>query len=80
MGKTPGGFAQAVWIRARSEWYRHNISIRELVGISGKLVQSDGKAKVLEGQEVWEEWVGQPVKDTDWRRRAKEQSRGQRRA
>ena len=30
---------------------------------------------LVEGQEVWEEWVGQPVEDTDWRRRAKEQLR-----
>ena len=52
-----------------------------MVGISGQLVQSDGKAEVLvEGQEVWEEWVGQPVEDTDWRRRAQEQFRAMEKA
>ena len=27
---------------------------------------------LVEGQEVWEEWTGQPVDDTDWRRGAKD--------
>ena len=40
-------------------------------------ITKDGEEEVLvEGQEVvCEEWVGQPVGDTDWRRRAKEQLR-----
>ena len=38
------------------------------------MVQTDGGAEALvDGQEVWEEWCGQSVVDTDWMRRMKEQ-------
>ena len=36
VGKTPEGFVQAVWVKSRSEWCRHNINKRELVGVSTK--------------------------------------------
>ena len=35
VGVTSGGFKQAVGIRSRSEWCRHSINKRELVGITG---------------------------------------------
>ena len=45
---------------------RHNISRKGLVArASGQLMQSDGEAAVLpvvQGQEVWGEWVGVPYK------------------
>ena len=36
----------------------------------------------MEGQEVWEEWTGHSVEDTDWRilRKAKEQLRAMEKA
>ena len=55
-------------VRSRTKWCR-----QQLVGITGRLAEADGKEEVLvEGQEVWEEWTGQPVDDTDWRRGAKD--------
>ena len=56
MGRTSGGFKQAVGIRTKREWCRHSMSREKLVEISGKLVQADldGGAKALvEGQEVY---------------------------
>ena len=31
---------------------------------------------LVEGQEVWEEWTGQTVEDTEWRKEVKGQWRG----
>ena len=52
-----------------------------MVDIAGQRVQADGGSEMLvEGQEVWEEWVEQTVEDTKWRKevagqwRAKEQA------
>ena len=54
----------------------HKMSRKQLVGISGQRVQADGGREVLvEGQEVWEEWTGQVVEDTEWREKVKEQWR-----
>ena len=40
--------------------------------ITGQMVQADGGSELLvEGQEVWEEWTGQTVEDTRWRKEAK---------
>ena len=53
------------------------------MGVSGQLVQADVEAEALvEGQEVWEEWTGHSVEDTDWRilRKAKEQLRAMEKA
>ena len=81
VGRTPGGFEQAVGIRTRREWCRHNMSREKLVGISGQMVQAEGVAEALvEGQEVWEEWTGQRVEDTYWRRKAKGQLRAMEKA
>ena len=69
VGRTPGGFEQAVGIRTRRERCRHNMSREKLVGISGQMAQTEGVPEALvEGQEVWGEWTGQRVGDTDWRR------------
>ena len=63
-------------IRSRKEWYRHKMSRKHLVGISGQRVHADGGREVLvEGQEVWEEWTGQVVADTEWRGKVKGQWR-----
>ena len=68
VGRTAGGFEQAVRIRCRQEWHTHRMSRSQLVEIIGQRVQADGSSGVLvEGQEVWEEWTGQAVEDTEWR-------------
>ena len=39
-----------------------------IVGVTGQRVQADGGSEVMvEGQEVWEDWVGQTVENTGWR-------------
>ena len=77
VGRTAGGVEQAVGIRCRQEWHRHKMSREQLVGTTGQRVQADGDKEVLmEGQEIWEEWTGQAVVDTEWRKVVK----GQRRA
>ena len=35
---------------------------------------------LVEGQEVWEEWTGQAVEDTEWRKEAKGQWRAKEQA
>ena len=41
----------------------------QLVGTTGQRVQADGGREVLmEGQEIWEEWTGKVVDDTEWRK------------
>jgi hypothetical protein len=81
VGRTAGGVEQAVGIRCRQEWYRHKMSREQLVGITGQRVQADGSKEVLvEGNEVWEEWTGQAVEDTEWRRQAKGQWRAKEQA
>ena len=70
VGRTAAGFDQAVGVRSRQEWYmyRYKMSRKQLVDISGQRVQADGGREVLvEGQEVWEEWMGQTAEDTDRR-------------
>ena len=81
VGRTTGGFEQAVSIRSRQEWYRYEMNREQLVGITGQRVQAGGGSEVLvEGQEVWEEWAGQTVEDTEWRRKAKGQWRAKEQA
>ena len=81
IGRTAGGVEQAVEIRCRQEWYEHKMSREQLVGITGQSVQADGDKEVLvEGNEVWEEWTGQAVEDTEWRRQAKGQWRAKEQA
>ena len=81
IGRTAGGVEQAVGIRCRQEWHRHKMSRGQLVGTTGQRVQADGDKEVLmEGQEIWEEWTGQTVEDTEWRRQAKGQWRAKEQA
>ena len=81
VGRTAGGVEQAVGIRCRQEWCKHKMSREQLVGITGQRVQADGDKEVLvEGNEVWEEWTGQAVEDTEWRRQAKGQWRAKEQA
>ena len=81
VGRTAGGFEQAMGIRCRQEWCVHKMSRRQLVNITGQMVQADGGSELLvEGQEVWEEWTGRTVEDTRWRREAKGQWRARKQA
>jgi hypothetical protein len=81
IGRTAGGVEQAVGIRCRQEWHRHKMNRGQLVGTTGQRVQADGDKEVLvEGQEIWEEWTGQTVEDTEWRRQAKGQWRAREQA
>ena len=81
VGRTTGGVGQTVGIRSRREWQRHKMSRKQLVGITGQKVQTDGGSEVLvEGQEVWEEWTGQTAEDPEWRRKAKGQWRAKEQA
>ena len=69
LGRTSGGFEQAVGIRGRQEWNRYWMSREQLVGITGQRVQADGGRQVLvEGHEDWEEWIEHAVENTEWRR------------
>ena len=44
------------------------MSRKQLVGITGQKVQAGGGRELLvKGQEVWEEWMGQAVEETEWR-------------
>ena len=57
------------------------MSREQLVGTTGQRVQADGDKEVLvEGNEVWEEWTGQAVEDTEWWRQAKGQWRAKEQA
>ena len=68
VGRSAGAYTKAVGVRSRSEWCRHTISRKELVGITGRLVHTDGPEEVLVvGDEVWGEWTSQVVEGTNWR-------------
>ena len=74
---------EVVGIRSRREWQRHRdkMSRKQLVGTTGQKVQAGGGSEVLvKGQELWEEWTGQTVEDTKWRRKAKGQWRAKEQA
>jgi hypothetical protein len=54
------------------EWYIQTMDRKRLVGITGSLSHADGQEEVLVvGDEVWEEWTGSAVEDTDWRKGGK---------
>ena len=40
VGRSAGGFEQAVGIRSRQEWYRYKMSKEQLVGITGQTFMS----------------------------------------
>jgi hypothetical protein len=64
VGRSVGAYAQAV-----KEWCTQTMNRKVLVGITGRLVHADGQEEVLVmGGEVWEEWTGQAVEGTDWRK------------
>jgi hypothetical protein len=76
VGRTAGGFEQALGIRSRREWQRHKMSRGQLVGITGQSVQADGGREVLVvGQELWEEWTEQTAEETERSKNAKRQWR-----
>ena len=69
VGRSAGAYSQTVGIRSKSEWCRHTVNRRELVGITGRLVRADGQEEVLVlDEEVWEEWTGKVGEGTDWRK------------
>ena len=74
VGRSAGAYAQAVGVRSRKEWCIQTMNRKVLVGITGRLVHADGQEEVLVvGDEVWEEWTGQTVEGTDWRKGAKDE-------
>ena len=75
-GRSAGAYAQAVGVRSRKEWCNQAMNRKVLVGITGRLIQchADGQEEVLVlGGEMWEEWTGQAVEGTDWRKGAKDE-------
>ena len=59
----------------------YKMSRKQLAGITGQRVQADGGSEVLvEGQEVWEEWTGQTLENTEWRKEVKGQWRAREQA
>ena len=53
----------------------------DLVGITGRLAHADEQEEVLVvGEEVWEEWTGQEVEGTEWRKGAKDEWEAKERA
>ena len=81
MDKTAGGSDQAVGIRSKREWQRYTMSRKRRVGITGQRIQAYGGKEVLvEGHEIWEEWTGQTMEDTEWRKEVKEQWRAKEQA
>jgi hypothetical protein len=74
VGRSARAYAHAVGIRSRKEWCIQAMNRKVLVGITGRLVHADGQEEVLVmGGEVWEEWTGQTVEGTDWRKGAKDE-------
>ena len=81
MSRSAGAYLEAVGIRCRREWCRHTISRKELVGITGRLTHVDEQEEVLViDEEVWEEWTGQEVEGTEWKKGAKDEWEAKERA
>ena len=81
VGRSAGTYTKAVGIRSRRERCRHTISREELVGITWRLVHAYEQEEVLVvGEEVWEEWTGQEVEGTDWRKGVKDEWKAKERA
>ena len=65
----------------RKEWCIQTMNRKVLVGITGRLLHADGQEEVpVVGDEVWEEWTGQKVEGTDWRKGAKDERAAKERA
>ena len=76
VGRTAGGIDQTVGVRSRREWQRHKMRRKQLIGTTWQSVQADGgREVVVMGQEAWEEWTGQPIEETKWRKEVKRQWR-----
>ena len=72
VARSAGAYARAVGVRRRKEWCNQAMDRKVLVGTTGRLQHADGQEEVLVvGDEVWEEWTGSTVEDTDWRKGAK---------
>ena len=72
VGRTAGGFGQAVGVRSRREpeWHRHKMSRKQLVGIPGQRVQADGGREVLAG------WRARRSGKSGWGKQWRTQSGG----
>ena len=46
VGRTAGGVEQAVGIRCRQEWHVYKMSRRQLVDITGRMIQVDGGSEL----------------------------------
>ena len=74
VGRSAGAYAKAVGVGSRKEWCIQTMDRKKLAGITGRLLHADGQEEVLVmGDEVWEEWTGQIVEGTDWRKGAKDE-------
>ena len=61
VGKTTEGYDQAVGTRHRKEWYRHKMSRKQLVGITGQKVQVGARGS--RDRRCWWRDKGQRVED-----------------
>ena len=74
VGRSAGAYAQTVGGRSRKEWCIQTTDRKRLAGITDRLLHADGQEEVLVvGDEVWEEWTGQTVEGTYWRKGAKDE-------
>ena len=61
-------------VRSRKEWCIETMDRKKLVEITGRLLHADGQEEVLVVvDEVREEWTGQTVEGTGWRKGAKDE-------
>ena len=83
---TPPTVEQNTYYYSRRQWCRYEMSRKELVGITGELMQADRKSEVLvEGQEVWDEWEqegggGEWGTGTEWWKIARQEWRARQKA
>ena len=74
-------YRQWGYVKSREEWCIQTMDRKKLVEIAGRLLHADGQEEILVvGDEVWEEWTGQTVEGTDWRKGANDEWSGKERA